>query len=1010
MTDSGPTDLGTLLGHLSFHQILAVPRRVDATDVEGAASGARAPARRSQGSDAMRAGLLAALIGAHSEGSPVAVAWVRPAAPVPAAVSPIEVYVGGEPAFGDENASLGADPDAAVPILFPAGGRGRHVAPGHVIGRLTALDTWTRCGGIVDSHFVAPDDSPTGMYRAPFEEYIMSLPRQAFAWLVVAEPLGLSAVHTEMARLRKRMYDAKRSEKDAFEVERIEARHQELSRARATGLWRVHVLVGTPTARETRHVAALLCGGSDLARQPYILMPGTETCRFADIAACESTVVDGPSSPFDATTDLLATIGRPPEQEMPGVHLITLPTFDITPEASYERGGEGARASDRSICIGNTLDANRGPAGPMRVETRTLNRHTFVCGATGSGKSQTVRAMLEELAAAGIPWLVIEPAKAEYARIAGRLGSSDAVCVLRPGRADVPPAGLNPLEPEQGFPVQTHVDLVRSLFLAAFDAEDPLPQVLASALSRCYTDLGWDLALGVSRYGREAPRYPTLRDVQQTARSVVESIGYSQRVTDDVRGFIDVRLGSLRLGTPGRVFDGGHPLDMAALLKRNVVLEIEDVGDDQDKAFVMGIFLIRLIEHLRVNRQGQGGDVGLLHVTVVEEAHRLLKNAVPGTQAARAIELFAGLLAEIRAYGEGIVVVEQIPSKILLDVIKNTALKVMHRLPAQDDRDSVGATMNLDAAQSRYAVTLTPGQAAVFRDGMDRPVLMEVPYRGGAEQAAAKPPTIPIHRARSLACREDCQRGAYCTLEQITRASWLVDNPHDMRLTLWIDMLVVAHLIGMSRPVPSPAWLAELRTTPTHDLACAIGQCIQAAFDTRYAAIIPFYRPEDEYRPGKSLLTHVRDAAMAAVDGGERRCNIRSEVRFQAGRYRWSDIRHDLREAVKNGMPDRHPATDNRLRKRGLTLSGNSAGEQLKYLLARPESTLPGDAILYGVVRPSRIERAIERHGGHKPAWEERLMHATSFLMFPNNTDGDKIWPLRFMKQRRPIAGERKRS
>ena len=47
------------------------------------------------------------------------------------------------------------------------------------------------------------------------------------------------------------------------------------------------------------------------------------------------------------------------------------------------------------------------------------------------------------------------------------------------------------------------------------------------------------------------------------------------------------------------------------------------------------------------------------------------------------MELFASLLAEIRAYGEGVIVVEQIPSKISADVIKNTALKVMHRLPAQ---------------------------------------------------------------------------------------------------------------------------------------------------------------------------------------------------------------------------------------------------------------------------------------------------------------------------------------
>src|SRR6185369_13065314 len=108
---------------------------------------------------------------------------------------------------------------------------------------------------------------------------------------------------------------------------------------------------------------------------------------------------------------------------------------------------------------------------------------------------------------------------------------------------------------------------------------------------------------------------------------------------------------------------------------------------------------------------------------VVEEAHRLLKRALRGP-AAGAVELFAALLAEIRAYGEGVVVVEQIPAKLAPDVVKNTALKIMHRLPAQDDRIAVGGAMNLGARQSEQVVALPPGRAAVAVDGMDRPVLV----------------------------------------------------------------------------------------------------------------------------------------------------------------------------------------------------------------------------------------------------------------------------------------------
>jgi DNA helicase HerA-like ATPase len=67
------------------------------------------------------------------------------------------------------------------------------------------------------------------------------------------------------------------------------------------------------------------------------------------------------------------------------------------------------------------LDASRLQAGPLGVPLASLDRHVFVCGATGAGKSQTVRHLLESATGAGIPWLVIEPAKAEYRLMAARL-------------------------------------------------------------------------------------------------------------------------------------------------------------------------------------------------------------------------------------------------------------------------------------------------------------------------------------------------------------------------------------------------------------------------------------------------------------------------------------------------------------------------------------------------------------------------------------------------------------
>ena len=220
----------------------------------------------------------------------------------------------------------------------------------------------------------------------------------------------------------------------------------------------------------------------------------------------------------------------------------------------------------------------------------------------------------------------------------------------------------------------------------------------------------------------------------------------------------------------------------------------------------MGTLIIRLVEHLRL-RARAGQREGLRHVIVIEEAHRLLRAGRGGRASAHAVELFASMLAEIRAYGEGLVIAEQIPAKLLPDAVKNTALKVVHRLPARDDRDLVGAAMNLDEGQSRQVVSLPPGVAAVFADGMDRPVRVRVPF-GGDREAAAPGPPPPLVGRRGPACGPVCTGERACTLLDMRRAELLASadpaapagEPGEAWLRLWAETLVLAFLTGRGLP------------------------------------------------------------------------------------------------------------------------------------------------------------------------------------------------------------------
>ena len=823
------------------------------------------------------AGVLPAALAAAGRGRPFVVGWLSRGAG-----SPLELItnaVAAEPAQPVPAPPPGLPDPGGQPLLYPPGSRGIPAGPGW----LAAWDglVWVLCPGRQAPPLAGPAAGPPPGPAQPtlFEAALAALTGRPFGWLVVAEPTEL--LDAEIAELRTEVNVLRRhdGERSRFGAERTQRRLAELDAFRDAGLWEVRVLAGAATQADAALLAPVLAGSVDLSRHPYRLVTGKAPHRLA--TALRAKAADPPGearAPFPATAGVLAALTGLPRLEVPGLRVVDPGHFDLTSETrDAATGGSGAAeppgqagpagrdpAAAGALGLGMILDGLDRPVGEFTVPLPTLNRHALVTGATGAGKSQTVRHLLEQLAAAGLPWLVIEPVKSEYPAVAGRLarpagtagaaGASPgaAVTVINPADPAAVPFSVNPLAPEPGYPVQAHIDMVRALFLAAFDADEPFPQIMAQALQRVYEECGWDVVTGGRVPGAAAgPVIPTLAQLQQAALAVIEEVGYGAQLRADVRGFVDVRLRSLRIGSAGRFFEGGHPGDVAALLGRNVVLAIEDVANDEDKAFLMGTLIIRLVEHLRL-RARAGRPAGLRHVIVIEEAHRLLRAGREGRASAHAVELFASMLAEIRAYGEGLVIAEQIPAKLVPDAVKNTALKVVHRLPARDDRDLVGAAMNLDEDQSRQVVSLPPGVAAVFADGMDRPVRVRVPF-GGDREAAAPGPPPPLVGRRSPACGPVCTGERACTLLDMRRAELLASadpaapagEPGEAWLRLWAETLVLAFLTGRGLPaVPAPLrdWWVDLDRRLRE---CLLATVLDRAVRCRALAIRTAYDPAD---------------------------------------------------------------------------------------------------------------------------------------------------------------------
>jgi uncharacterized protein len=804
-----------------------------------------------------------------------------------------------------------------LPVDFPAGSRAARVTPTDAKSVLGRLVHWERLELALEP-LASGEQGATG---PQLEDLFALLPDRVVAVGVIARPLDRGAVQPLLDDLSDKV-DALQPHAEGrghvrLELERALEELRYLERWLSSGLWQMEVWVGSASPEESRAFAGMLGSCADLQG----LMLSVRPQGAPSPAGTSAGSVWAPERAVGV--DALGALMRAPVRELPGIRLADMPEFDLNPEAAGE------------LELGSVLDVTRTPCIPFTVPLSSVNRHVFVTGATGSGKSQTVRALLEKLALHDVPWLVIEPAKAEYGRLAGRLKPlGKGLTVIRPGDVGRAPASLNPLEPSsillepnrrEFFRLQTHLDLVRALFTAAFQADEPFPQILARALTMSYEERGWNVALGRSTEGDASvrPRFPSLADLQRCAKQAVDAVEYGTEVRNNVRGFVDVRLGSLRLGTPGRFFEDGHPLDLEALLRTHVVFEIEDLGDDNDKAFFIGTILVRVFETLRLlERHGKTGDE-LRHVTVIEEAHRLLRNVPPDSAAGHAVTMFADLLAEVRAYGEGIVVAEQIPAKIIPDVVKNSAVKIVHRLPSADDRAFVGATMNMTDRQSEAVVSFTPGMAALHVDGMDNPVLVSVDAANRTLESNAVPHLAPPLRMRSSSCPKDCAT-KLCTLDELIESTELSNDP---RFVLWGEVVTLAHLMGEpagALAVPMGTWL---RACDQRRARCAVGIAATRSVRIRSRWVRRYY---DTFALERAVADAMAEQLNAAAELG------RPSSRWQIGIFRWADVRRLLdAECVPVKQSTDPYGTPPDWAARGLHLDGRTWAEIRESLNAR---------------------------------------------------------------------------
>jgi len=429
----------------------------------------------------------------------------------------------------------------------------------------------------------------------------------------------------------------------------------------------------------------------------------------------------------------LATLTHLPKEEMPG--------YDVKDTARFGTCLP-ARKSGTQILIGEVMDRGISTGNFYSIRPDDLVKHALVVGVTGSGKTNTCFYLLNQIwnGPFNTPFLVIEPAKTDYRSFLSVLGFQD-LQVFTLGDETTSPFRLNPFEIMEGVRLQSHIDNLRAVFNASFVMYAPMPYVLERCIHEIYRDKGWDLTTNANKLQlneeNKSDIYPTLNDLYEKIDTVVESLGYEEKITMDVKAALKTRVGSLCIGGKGAMLNTRLSIPMDLLLSKPTILELQSIGDDEEKAFIIALLMARLYEYREAEYRTKK-DTNIKHLTLIEEAHRLLtktttdfSNLEMVNTKAKAVESLCNILSEIRAFGEGIIIAEQIPNKLAADAIKNTSLKIMHRIVAMDDRDVMGSTMNLTEDQNRYVAIMEAGKGVTFSEGFHEPFLVQVPLFSG---------------------------------------------------------------------------------------------------------------------------------------------------------------------------------------------------------------------------------------------------------------------------------------
>ncbi len=411
-----------------------------------------------------------------------------------------------------------------------------------------------------------------------------------------------------------------------------------------------------------------------------------------------------------------------PRHSVTGVTSLSMAEFGRNVISANEK-----KPGARSISLGNVYHMGKTETNEVALDIDSLTSHCFITGSTGSGKSNTSYGILLQLVKKGVKFLVIEPAKGEYKK---DLGGLENINIFTTNPRYYRMLRLNPFSFHENIHVLEHIDRLIEIFSVCWPLYAAMPAILKDAIERVYEKCGWDLNSSIW-FGNEK-KFPTFVDLLEVLPEIINKSSYSSDTKGDYIGSLVTRVKSLTVGITGQVLSNSTDIPDSVLFDENTIVDISRVGSSETKSLLMGILVLKLNEYRMSTATEENAP--LKHVTVLEEAHNLLKRvSLDQSQessniAGKSVEMICNSIAEMRTYGEGFIIIDQSPTSVDISAIKNTNTKIIMRLPESRDCETVGGALSLNEKQIAEISKLPGGKAIVWQNDWYEAVLTAIYY------------------------------------------------------------------------------------------------------------------------------------------------------------------------------------------------------------------------------------------------------------------------------------------